>query len=94
LSLQFGFGGEQIGQTLGLGQIDATVDEGAAGELARLGLAQARQKTQRMLNGRDHRSAAMAVQFGQIFTGRRLRSGNHSSSAWSSTWPSPSRSAP
>jgi hypothetical protein len=28
-----------------------------------------------MLHRSDHRATAMAVQFGQIFTGRRLRSG-------------------
>lgn len=91
-TLQFGLGSEQIAQPFSLGQIDAAIGEGAAGELARFGSTGLRQRRQRCLHRGNHRAATMAVELGQILTGRRVWARNHSTSASSSKAPAPSRS--
>ena len=68
-ALAFGFRFEQVGQPFGLGQVDSAIGEGATGEFARLGGANAGQGKQRVENRSNHRSAAMALIFNNIFAG-------------------------
>ena len=68
-ALRLGLGRDQIGKTLDRGQIHAAVLEGAAGELARLGVTQALELRQRRQHRRDHRAAAMHLQLGDVLAG-------------------------
>ena len=72
-ALRFGLGREQIGEPLGLGEVDPAILEGAAGELARLGGAQPLDPAERRQHRRDHRAAAMEMQLGDILAGRAGR---------------------
>ena len=67
-ALGSGFGGDQVGNALGGGEVQLAVDEGAAGELARLGGACAR-RDQRLRHAGDHGRAAMEVQLGAVLAG-------------------------
>ena len=72
-ALRLGLGLEQVGEPLGLGEVDAAVLEGAAGELAGLGGAQALHPAERREHAGDDRAAAMEMQLGDILAGRALR---------------------
>ena len=89
-ALRLGLGFEQVGEPLRLGEVDPAVLEGAAGELARLGGAQALDPAERRQHRRDHRAAAMEVKLGDILPGRAAGPGKRMISALSSTSP-PSR---
>jgi hypothetical protein len=72
-ALGFGFGGDQIGQAFGFQQIHLAVHEGAAGEFARLGHAQARQPGQQRQHIADDGKAAMQMQLGDVLAGEAVR---------------------
>ena len=71
-ALRLGFGGGEIGDRLGLGQIELAVQKSAAGELAGLGEPQAH-SAERRHDCRQHATAAMQLQFGDIFAGNAVR---------------------
>ena len=60
---------DQIGDAFCTGQVELAVHEGAAGEFARLGMAEAGQAPKRGADRLGHRAAAMAVQFSRILAG-------------------------
>ncbi len=66
--MRLGFGGDQVVHGFGLNQIHAAVQEGATGELAGVGWAQAR-LGQRLRHAVDDRAAAMQMQFGTVLAG-------------------------
>ena len=73
-ALRLGFGGDKIGDRLGLGQVELAVEEGAAGEFAGLGEPQT-EPAQRPRDRGQHRTAAVQVEFGDILAGGAARSG-------------------
>src|SRR5579859_5105744 len=64
--------GDQIGDRLSLGKVDAAVEKGTAAELAGVGVARAGGHRERD-NAADQVDAAMAMKFGNVFTGETLR---------------------
>src|SRR3546814_1441726 len=66
---------KQIGEPLGLGEIDPSIIERAPRKFARDRSPQPRHRRKRRLDRRDHGPAAMQVQFGEILTGRGRRTG-------------------
>ncbi|PAV92848.1 hypothetical protein WR25_23497 [Diploscapter pachys] len=72
--LPLGIGGQQVGETRSLGQIDAPIRQRPAREFASDRRAEARLLAQRPQHCCDHRTAAMAMQFDQIFARRCRRS--------------------
>jgi hypothetical protein len=84
---RLGAGVDQVGHRLGLGQVELVVEEGALGELAGLGQAQAGQARlagvgalQRRLQAArqqqlQHHRAAVGLQFQHVFAGVAVRRG-------------------
>jgi hypothetical protein len=75
LALPIGVGMDQVVETLGLGEIEFSIFERAAGELARLGRPHILECRERCEQGRQHRAAAMDVKFRDVLAGRARRSG-------------------
>ena len=73
-ALRFGFGGDEIGHALDLGQVDAARLESAPGKLARLRQAQTRDAANRAHDRLRNGAAAMQVQLGHILPGETRRS--------------------
>ena len=63
----------QVGEAFDRGQIELAVLEGAAGEFAGLGRAQALDRAERGQRRRDHRAAAVQLQLGHVLAGLALR---------------------
>ncbi len=63
-----GLGFHQIADRLGLYQVHPAVEEGAAGELTRLGGPRA-ERHQRLRHALNHRAPAVQMQFGRVLTG-------------------------
>ena len=61
-ALQLGLGRDQVGQAFDLQQVDLSVGEGAAGELARLGEAEARERRQLGIDRVDDSATAVELQ--------------------------------
>ena len=80
-ALHLGLGGDQIGETLDLGQIEAPVEEGPAREFARLGRAKSRDRRQRREDRLDHRPAAVNLQLDDILAGEAVRAGKEQDKA-------------
>jgi hypothetical protein len=80
-ALTFRFGVDQVGQRLGLGQVEFAVLDRPSGEFARLGGSQARDPPQRAQHGLDHGAAAMDMEFGDILARKARPAGNHTTSA-------------
>src|SRR5262249_53522673 len=72
-ALRFGFGIDEIGQTLDCRQIKTTVFKGAAREFPRLGKSKSLQLPKRAQYRRDHRPAPMQLQLGDVFPGLAAR---------------------
>ncbi len=68
MALRLGFGGDKIGDRLGLGQVELAVEEGASGEFAGLGEPQA-ETAQHPRDRGQHRTAAVHVEFRDILAG-------------------------
>jgi hypothetical protein len=73
-TLSLGLGRGEIGDRLGLQQIELAVEEGAAGEFAGLGEAQP-EPGQRLHDGGEHGAAAVQVEFRNILAGCTPRRG-------------------
>ena len=73
LALRLGFRLDEVGEALGLGQVDPAIFERAARELTRLRRTQAVDARQRSEDCIDDRAAAMALEFHDIFAGRARR---------------------
>ena len=73
--LRLGFSCHQVGEPLDRGQIHAAVFECAARELSCFRMTQPGKVRQRGKNRRDHRATAVHVQFGDVFAGGAVRSG-------------------
>ena len=71
-TLRLGLGGGEIGDRLGLGQVELAVQKRAAGELARLGEPQP-EAGQHLDNSGEHGAAAMQMKFGDILAGSAIR---------------------
>ena len=69
LALLVGFGADQVGDGLGLGEVELAVLEGAARELAGLGQAAEAQLADRLQRAADHGAPAMQVQLGHGLAG-------------------------
>ena len=69
LALLVGFGGHQVGDGLGLGEVELAVLEGAARELAGLGQPAEAQLADRLQRAADHGAPAMQVQLGHGLAG-------------------------
>ena len=67
--LAFGLRHDQVGEAFDRSQIELAVLEGAAGELASLGRAQAGQARKRSKRRRDHGAAAVQLQLGCVLAG-------------------------
>ena len=67
-ALAGGLGGDQIGEALGLGEVEAAPLEGAPGELAGLGRPEA-ERDQGVEHAGRYRAAAMQVQLGHVLAG-------------------------
>ena len=82
-ALAFGLGRDQIGEAFHRGEIELAVLEGAPGEFAGLGRAQALEARRRRCKHRgDHGAAAVQLQLGDVLAGLAMRApGNHSASA-------------
>ena len=74
-ALAFGLGADQVGQAFDRGEVELAVLEGAAGEFAGFGRAQAVDAAKRRQRGRDHRAAAMQLQLGDVLAGLAVRPG-------------------
>ena len=72
-SLRLSFGRHEVGEGFRGGQIDAAILEGATRELARLGMAQARQFCQHGKDGSNDRATAVHLQFANVFSGLAVR---------------------
>jgi hypothetical protein len=72
-SLGFGFRRDQVGKGLGLDQVELTVQERAAGELACLGVADAWKAGQRIEQSRYSCLAAMDLELGRVLAGKTVR---------------------
>ena len=73
-ALALGLGVHEVGKAFGFGQVELAVLEGAAGEFA--GLRQAERRAgcrAASITRRDHRRAAMDVEFGHVFAGEAVR---------------------
>ncbi len=75
LSLNFGFGGKQIGKTLGFRQINTPIGKGAARELTGLCPAAAFHRRQSRFDRCDDCAPTVAMQFAQILSRDRARPG-------------------
>lgn len=69
-----GFGFDQVGDGLGLGQVQLVVEEGALAEFARPRLAGAQFKTT-LHQQVEHHRATVALQFEHVFAGEGVRPG-------------------
>ena len=67
--LLLGFGRDQIGDALGLGEVELAVLEGAARELAGLGQPAEAEPPDRLQRGTDDGAASVQVQLGHHFAG-------------------------
>ena len=74
-ALALGFRHYQIGEAFDGGEIELAVLEGAAGEFAGLGGAQILEAGEGGQRRRDHRAAAVQLQFGRVLAGLAVRSG-------------------
>ncbi len=72
-ALRLGLGVDEVGQALDGREVHPAVEEGAAGELARLRGAAARQAGERPQHGGAHRKTAMEVKLGLVLAGEALR---------------------
>ena len=72
-ALAFGLRHHQVGEAFDRGEIELAVLEGAAGELAGLGRAQALDLAERGERGGDHRAAAVQLQLGGVLAGFAMR---------------------
>ena len=68
-ALRLGFGGGEIGDRLGLGQVELAVLKGAAGEFPGFGKPEP-ETAQRIGDRGEHRAAAVQMQFGDILAGK------------------------
>ena len=74
IALGFGFGGDEVREGFGLGEIEAAGFEGAAGEFA--GFRRVGAKLGKgLLDACDDRGAAVAVEFGAVFAGEAAGAG-------------------
>jgi hypothetical protein len=73
LALRFGLGLDQIGEALGLGEVNSSVLECTAGELAWFSKPQALDLGQRAEQCINHRAPAMTLKFNAIFARRACR---------------------
>jgi len=73
LALLVGFGGDQVGDRLGLGEVELAVLEGAAREFAGLGQPAEAQSADRLQGALDHGAPAMQVQLGHRLAGLGVR---------------------
>ena len=71
-ALSLGLGRGQVGDCLGLQQIELAVEEGAAGEFAGLGEPQSKAR-QHLHDRSEHRTAAVQMEFRHILAGRAPR---------------------
>ncbi len=74
-SLCFCLGSYEIGETLGLEQVDLAVDEGAACELSSFRQPYARQTAEIMEQGSDNRPTTVNMQFRNVFTSEAAGAG-------------------
>src|SRR5829696_8298849 len=72
-ALRLGLGVDEVGQALDGGQVHPAVEEGAAGELARLRGAAARQAGERPQHGGAHGKTAVEVKLGLVLAGETVR---------------------
>ena len=72
-ALRFGLGVDQIGQRLGLDQIELAVEKGAAREFARFGMADAIKAGDRLQHLAGDGAAAMDMEFGDVLAGKAVR---------------------
>ena len=70
-----GFGGEQIGQPLGFGQIHATILKSAPREFAWPGSTKSRHSRQRARYSGNRSAPAVQVEFDEIFAGYGIGTG-------------------
>ena len=71
-ALRFGLGSDEVGDRLGLGQIELAVEKSAAGELAWLGEPQA-ERRERLHHRGEHGPAAVQMQFGDVLASHAAR---------------------
>ena len=71
--LSLGLGGKQIGEPLGLGQIDPAIGKGTPRELSRLGRSESVEPLKTSQDCRNHRAPAMQMELGHIFARYRAR---------------------
>jgi hypothetical protein len=72
--LPFGFGAQQIRQPLGLGKVEAPVEQGATGELAWTSLAQSSNGRQFCEQARHNRATTVKMKFDERLPSGRVRS--------------------
>ena len=73
--LGVGFGVDEVGEALGLGEVELAGQEGAAGEFAGLGEAQAGDGAKGFEQQARHGAAAMGMEFQHILAGEGMGAG-------------------